>query len=115
MVDKTGTLTLGKPTLTGVEAAPGFDQDEVLRLAAALEAGSEHPLADAILRGAEAKGLKPPKVAELSRPSPARASREPSTAAPSLLGNARLMQAAGHRRRAARASLPSAGARTARR
>jgi len=55
VVDKTGTLTLGKPTLTGVEAAPGFEQDEVLRIAASLEAGSEHPLADAILRGAAAK------------------------------------------------------------
>ncbi|MGC1179204.1 MAG: HAD-IC family P-type ATPase, partial [Methyloceanibacter sp.] len=43
VVDKTGTLTEGKPALTGVEAAPGFAHDEVLRLAAALEAGSEHP------------------------------------------------------------------------
>jgi Cu+-exporting ATPase len=62
VVDKTGTLTEGKPKLTGVEAAQGFDQDEVLRLAAALEAGSEHPLAEAILRGAEARGLKPGKT-----------------------------------------------------
>ncbi len=45
VVDKTGTLTQGKPALTGVEAAPGFDPDDVLRLAAAVEAGSEHPLA----------------------------------------------------------------------
>ena len=66
VVDKTGTLTVGKPTLTGVEAAPGFDPDEVLRLAAGLEIRSEHPLADAILRGAEAKGLRAPKVAEFS-------------------------------------------------
>jgi Cu+-exporting ATPase len=62
VVDKTGTLTEGKPALTGVEAAQGFNDDEVLRLAAALEAGSEHPLAEAILRGAEAKGLKPEKT-----------------------------------------------------
>jgi Cu+-exporting ATPase len=62
VVDKTGTLTEGKPKLTGVEAAEGFDQDEVLKLAAALEAGSEHPLAEAILRGAEARGLKPGKT-----------------------------------------------------
>jgi Cu+-exporting ATPase len=62
IADKTGTLTEGKPALTGVEAAPSFDSDEVLRLAASLEAGSEHPLAAAILRGAEAKGLKPAKV-----------------------------------------------------
>jgi Cu+-exporting ATPase len=62
IADKTGTLTEGKPALTGVETASGFDPDEVLRLAASLEAGSEHPLAAAILRGAEAKGLKSAKV-----------------------------------------------------
>ncbi len=62
VVDKTGTVTEGKPALTGVEAAQGFDEEDVLRLAAALEAGSEHPLAEAILRGAEAKRLKPEKT-----------------------------------------------------
>jgi len=62
VVDKTGTVTEGKPALTGVEAAQGFDEEDVLRLAAALEAGSEHPLAEAILHGAEAKGLKPEKT-----------------------------------------------------
>jgi len=62
VVDKTGTLTEGKPELTGVEIAPGFKPDEVLRLAASLEAGSEHPLAAAILRGAEAQELKLEKV-----------------------------------------------------
>jgi len=45
VVDKTGTVTEGKPALTGVEAAQGFDEEDVLRLAAALEAGGEHPLA----------------------------------------------------------------------
>ena len=62
VIDKTGTLTEGKPALTGVEIAPGFEPDEVLRMAAALEAGSEHPLAAAILRGAEQRGLKLEKV-----------------------------------------------------
>ncbi len=62
VVDKTGTLTEGKPALTGIEMAPGFEPDEVLSLAASLEAGSEHPLAAAILRGAEQRGLKPAKV-----------------------------------------------------
>ena len=62
VVDKTGTLTEGKPVLTGVETAPGFEADDVLRLAASLEAGSEHPLAAAILRGAEQRGLKPAKA-----------------------------------------------------
>src|SRR5207244_4357768 len=48
VVDKTGTLTEGRPRLVAVEAAPGFTTDEVLRLAAGLESASEHPLAGAI-------------------------------------------------------------------
>jgi Cu+-exporting ATPase len=62
VVDKTGTLTEGRPKLTSVEAAAGFAEDEVLSLAASLEAGSEHPLAAAILQGAEARGLSPAKT-----------------------------------------------------
>lgn len=62
VVDKTGTLTEGKPALVGIMAASGVEEDEVLRLAAALEARSEHPLAAAILRGAEKRGIKAPKV-----------------------------------------------------
>jgi Cu+-exporting ATPase len=62
VVDKTGTLTEGKPRLTGVEPASGFMADELLRLAAGLERGSEHPLAAAIVRGAEARGLKLPEA-----------------------------------------------------
>jgi len=58
IVDKTGTLTEGKPKLVDVSAADGFAPDDVLRLAASLERGSEHPLAEAIVRGAEARGLK---------------------------------------------------------
>jgi Cu+-exporting ATPase len=58
VVDKTGTLTEGKPRLVGVESAPGFAEDELLRLAASLERGSEHPLAAAIVKGAEARGLR---------------------------------------------------------
>ena len=58
LVDKTGTLTRGRPELVGVESATGHTDDSVLGLAAALERGSEHPLAEAILKGAEAKGLK---------------------------------------------------------
>ncbi|CAI8042384.1 Copper-exporting P-type ATPase [Geodia barretti] len=57
MVDKTGTLTEGKPELTDVIAADdGMDEAEVLSLAASLERGSEHPLAEAILAGAESRG-----------------------------------------------------------
>ena len=53
VVDKTGTLTEGKPSLTQVIAAPGFDEHDVLEFAAALEGHSEHPIASAIVRGAE--------------------------------------------------------------
>ena len=62
VVDKTGTLTEGKPSLTDVEAVSGYTEAQVLGYAAALEAGSEHPLAEAILNGAADKGLKPEKA-----------------------------------------------------
>ncbi len=57
IVDKTGTLTEGHPTLTDVVALGGFGEDEVLSLAAAVEQGSEHPLADAIVQGARERKL----------------------------------------------------------
>jgi P-type Cu+ transporter len=57
VVDKTGTLTEGKPKLVGVTPLPGFDADALLGLVAGLERGSEHPLAAAIVRGAEERGL----------------------------------------------------------
>jgi Cu+-exporting ATPase len=57
VVDKTGTLTEGKPRLVSVVPAPGVDEAGLLRLAATLERGSEHPLAAAIVRGAEERGL----------------------------------------------------------
>ncbi|MBI3951449.1 MAG: heavy metal translocating P-type ATPase [Acidobacteria bacterium] len=57
VVDKTGTLTEGKPCLTSVVARPGDDELDLLRLAASLERGSEHPLAAAIVAGAQEKGL----------------------------------------------------------
>ncbi len=58
MVDKTGTLTEGKPRLVAVLPQPGHEETEVLRLAATLERGSEHPLAEAIVSGAEERGIK---------------------------------------------------------
>jgi Cu+-exporting ATPase len=57
IVDKTGTLTLGRPAFDRVVAAPGFSDDEVLRLAASLDRASEHPLAHAIVAEATARGL----------------------------------------------------------
>jgi Cu+-exporting ATPase len=56
IVDKTGTLTMGKPTLTDVVGLSGTDESDVLAFAAALERGSEHPLAEAIVQGAQARG-----------------------------------------------------------
>jgi len=55
--DKTGTLTYGEPSLTEIECAPGFERDEVLRIAASLEPYSKHPLARAILDAAKRSGL----------------------------------------------------------
>jgi Cu+-exporting ATPase len=60
VVDKTGTLTEGRPTLVGLVAMPGFDEARLLALAAAVERGSEHPLAGAILRAAEERQLSVP-------------------------------------------------------
>jgi len=57
VVDKTGTLTEGKPRLTEVVALSGVDEDDLLRMAASLERASEHPLAAAIVAGAKARGL----------------------------------------------------------
>ena len=58
IVDKTGTLTMGKPRLVGILPEAGHDEAEVLRLAATLEKGSEHPLAEAIVEGAQERGMK---------------------------------------------------------
>ncbi len=62
-VDKTGTLTEGKPALAHFDMVEGFDKDELLALVAAVEARSEHPIADAIVAAAQEKGLK---LAEVS-------------------------------------------------
>jgi Cu+-exporting ATPase len=66
VVDKTGTLTLGKPKLVAVKPVEGFAADEVLALAAALERGSEHPLAAAIVEGAEERGLALPESSDFA-------------------------------------------------
>ena len=68
VVDKTGTLTEGKPAVVAIETAEGFAADEVLRLAASLERSSEHPLALAIVKAAEAKGLAISEPSEVDQP-----------------------------------------------
>jgi Cu+-exporting ATPase len=64
VVDKTGTLTEGKPRVATVVVAPGFEEADVLRAAASLERASEHPLADAVVAEARARGVAPREVAE---------------------------------------------------
>ena len=60
--DKTGTLTRGQPVLAAVSAGPDIDEDDLLALASGVEADSEHPLARAIVEGAEGRGIKPQPV-----------------------------------------------------
>ena len=68
IVDKTGTLTEGRPAVTAIQTAEGFDEGELLRLAASLERGSEHPLADAILRAAKDRNLTLSEAAGFDSP-----------------------------------------------
>src|SRR6266700_2848734 len=68
VVDKTGTLTEGKPKVVAVVAAAGFEGNDILRLAASVERASEHPLADAIVRSAKERTLEPGKVEQFDSP-----------------------------------------------
>ncbi len=68
VVDKTGTLTEGKPAVTAVVTSPDFEEDEMLRLAASVERASEHPLAIAIVRAAEDRGLLMAPVSAFDSP-----------------------------------------------
>jgi P-type Cu+ transporter len=68
VVDKTGTLTEGKPKVVAIVTAAGFDENEILRLAAGVERASEHPLADAIVRSANERKLDPSNVDEFDSP-----------------------------------------------
>jgi len=91
MLDKTGTLTLGKPRLTDVAAIPPVTEDEALRLAAAAERNSEHPLAQTIVRFAEEKGLAVPR-AEDFQALPGLGIRAVIEGHAVLVGNSALMQ-----------------------
>jgi Cu+-exporting ATPase len=66
VIDKTGTLTLGRPQLASVIPASGVEAGELLRLAASLERGSEHPLAAAVVEGARARGVEPVEAASFA-------------------------------------------------
>ena len=65
-VDKTGTVTEGRPELTDLVIADGLDRIEVLRLVAAVEARSEHPIAEAVLRGAKTENIEIPEISEFT-------------------------------------------------
>jgi Cu+-exporting ATPase len=93
-VDKTGTLTEGKPKLVAVKAAPGFDERRVLQWAASLERASEHPLAAAIMAGAEARGI-PGLAAEGFKAVTGKGVEARVEGAGVLLGNRRLMEDSG--------------------
>ncbi len=92
VVDKTGTLTEGKPALTGIETVSGFPEKVLLALAAALEAESEHPLAEAIVRAAREKGVAIDKATEFQSLS-GQGVRGSVGGRSVMLGNARLMEA----------------------
>jgi Cu+-exporting ATPase len=68
VVDKTGTLTEGKPTVTRIVPADGFTEEEILRLSAGVERSSEHPLAVAVVAAAEKRGITIPAVSEFDSP-----------------------------------------------
>jgi Cu+-exporting ATPase len=90
IVDKTGTLTEGKPKLAAVVAEKGHNEGEVLRLAASLEQGSEHPLAEAILSGASEYGIALPKPADFEAVT-GKGVKGTVEGKPVALGNARML------------------------
>jgi Cu+-exporting ATPase len=92
--DKTGTLTVGRPVVTDVVAAPGVETDALLALAAAAEQGSEHPLGEAIVTEAKARGLALPPVSEFQAV-PGQGVDALAADGRILLGNARMMRARG--------------------
>ncbi|MCD8085277.1 MAG: heavy metal translocating P-type ATPase [Clostridiales bacterium] len=94
VVDKTGTLTEGKPVVTDLVPAEGISQEELLRLAASLEAPSEHPLAEAIVRAARERGLATAPVEDFSA-QPGRGLRASLEGKRYLAGNQALMEAEG--------------------
>jgi P-type Cu+ transporter len=91
ILDKTGTITHGKPVLTDVVLGPGFDETTLLRLAGGVEKSSEHPLAAAIVEGATAKGLRLPDPSSFAA-IPGHGIEATVEGRALLLGNAKLMR-----------------------
>jgi Cu+-exporting ATPase len=94
VVDKTGTLTEGRPRLVAVVALPPHDEAELVRLAASLERGSEHPLAAAILGGARERGLALEEATDF-RVAPGQGVSGRIGGRPVALGNAKLLETLG--------------------
>ena len=94
--DKTGTLTRGAPVMSAVATVPGVDEDGLLALAASVEADSEHPLARAIVAGAEARGITPPAATDFE-PLPGRGARAIVDGATLHVGGPRLLDELGLR------------------
>ena len=94
VVDKTGTLTEGKPKLVSVHTSAGFDETTLLRYAASLERASEHPLAAAIVAGAESRGI-PITAADQFESLTGKGVRARVEGSAVLLGNRKLMEEAG--------------------
>jgi Cu+-exporting ATPase len=94
VLDKTGTVTVGRPELTDIRPAPGFSEEELLALAAAAERGSEHPLGEAIARAADERGLPRLEARDFSA-EPGRGISATVEGRRVLLGNAAYLLAAG--------------------
>ena len=96
--DKTGTLTRGEPEVVAVATSDGLDENEVLRLVAAAEGDSEHPLAEAIVKAAQDRGLRPPRT-ESFEAVPGHGLLATVDGHRLAVGNARAARARGHRPR----------------
>ena len=94
VVDKTGTLTEGKPKVTAIVTAAGFEESEVLRLAASVERASEHPLADAIVRHARERNVALSEVSGFDAPT-GKGARGIVDGKTIVLGNARYLASLG--------------------
>ncbi|HKZ26829.1 MAG TPA: copper-translocating P-type ATPase, partial [Rubrobacteraceae bacterium] len=94
VLDKTGTLTKGEPELTDIVATNGLEEDELLRFVASVERGSEHPLGEAIVRGAKERGLELAEPENFDAPT-GRGARAEVEGRSVLVGNHKFMEESG--------------------